>query len=217
MPKIKIPRNSPSIDMTPMVDLAFLLVTFFMLTTKFRPEEAVQVTIPFSVSQTKLPDNVTTISIDSVGRVFYDMDGKDARGNLLKYMQEKYKAVFPDITADDVARFSILGPFGESMSDMKKYIEGTEEDRKVMNHATPGIPMDTVKDNELADWVNMGLSASLADYNAKKSAGQTVNPPRFAIKADSRAKYKVIKQVIDICQKNGVQHFNLITSIKSKQ
>ncbi|HXP50374.1 MAG TPA: biopolymer transporter ExbD, partial [Bacteroidia bacterium] len=77
MPKIKLPRSSPSIDMTPMVDLAFLLVTFFMLTTKFRPDEAVTVTIPSSVSTTKIPDNVTTVSIDSAGRVFYDMDSKD--------------------------------------------------------------------------------------------------------------------------------------------
>jgi biopolymer transport protein ExbD len=213
MPKIKIPRNSPSIDMTPMVDLAFLLVTFFMLTTKFRPEEAVQVTIPFSVSQTKLPDNVTTISIDSAGRVFYDMDGKDARATLFKYMAGKYKIAISD---DDVSRFSVLGPFGESMANMKQYVESTEEQRKPMNQQTPGIPMDSVKGNELADWVNMGLSAALSDYNDKKSAGQTVNPPRFAIKADSRAKYKIVKQVIDICQKQGVPHFNLITSMKAK-
>ena len=57
MGKVKPHRSSPTIDMTPMVDLAFLLVTFFMLTAKFRPEEPVQVTTPKSNSQIIIPEN----------------------------------------------------------------------------------------------------------------------------------------------------------------
>jgi len=46
MPKIKMPKSNPSLDMTPMVDLAFLLVTFFMLTASARVSEPVVVDTP---------------------------------------------------------------------------------------------------------------------------------------------------------------------------
>ncbi|MGH7454076.1 MAG: ExbD/TolR family protein, partial [bacterium] len=43
MPKIKKARVGIKLDMTPMVDVAFLLLTFFMLTTQFKPTEDVTV------------------------------------------------------------------------------------------------------------------------------------------------------------------------------
>jgi len=57
MGKIKLPKKSPHIDMTPMVDLFSLLLVFFILTATFRPEEAAPITTPSSVSQTPIPDN----------------------------------------------------------------------------------------------------------------------------------------------------------------
>jgi biopolymer transport protein ExbD len=63
MPKVKIPRKSTSIDMTAMCDVSFLLLTFFMLTSKFRPPEVVPIDLPNARSQTKL-DHVMTITVD---------------------------------------------------------------------------------------------------------------------------------------------------------
>ncbi len=214
MPKVKLPRNSPSIDMTPMVDLAFLLVTFFMLTTKFRPEEPVKVVMPYSVSDTKIPENVTTISVDSAGRVFWDMDGKDVRPKVLQAVFTKYK-LDKTLTTVDLSRFAVMGTFGVSVSQLKAYIEGDDVLRKQMSNASPGIPMDTLKNNELEDWISSGLAYAQADYADKKAKNENMKPPRFAIKADGRAHYKVIKEVIAICQKLGIQHFDLITSLKS--
>ena len=65
MPKVKVPRKSTSIDMTAMTDVAFLLLTFFMLATKFKPDEPVVVDTPSSVSQIKLPEtDIMQLTID---------------------------------------------------------------------------------------------------------------------------------------------------------
>src|SRR5438477_12124396 len=113
MPKVKVPKKSPTLDMTPMVDLAFLLVTFFMLTTKFRREEPVIVDTPSSVSEIKLPDrDIMLITIDADGRIFYDVDGKQTRATILQKMAEHYKLTFTD---EEVNRFSVLTSIGMPM------------------------------------------------------------------------------------------------------
>jgi biopolymer transport protein ExbD len=200
--------------MTPMVDLAFLLVTFFMLTTKFRPEEPVKVVIPFSVTTTKIPDNATTLSIDSAGRVFFDMDGKDVRPKVLQSVMQKYN-LDKTLTMTDLTRFAVMGTFGVPVTQLKAYIEADDATRKAMSNASAGVPMDTLKNNQLRDWVFAALSFSQQDYLDKIAKNPNMKQMRFDIKADGRAKYKVVKQVIDICQKLNIQHFNLITSLKA--
>ena len=78
-------RISIRIDMTPMVDIAFLLLIFYMATTTFKPPEARAVTLPESHSQIKLPDkdviNLTitkddSVYVDFVKEVEVEMDGQ---------------------------------------------------------------------------------------------------------------------------------------------
>jgi biopolymer transport protein ExbD len=67
MAKIKLKRHSFRLDMTPMVDVGFLLVTFFMLTAKFKPQsdEPLQIQLPVAIADTtRLPDaNIATIEV----------------------------------------------------------------------------------------------------------------------------------------------------------
>jgi len=83
MPKIKKKRIGVAIDNTPLVDVGFLLLTFFMLTTQFRPPEEVQIILPSSHSAFKLPDSdVMTITISEDNRIFLGFDSQKLTGRL---------------------------------------------------------------------------------------------------------------------------------------
>ncbi len=83
MPKVKRKRYGVLIDMTPLVDVAFLLLTFFMLTTQFRPPEEVTIDLPSSHSQIKLPESdVMTLSLSKDGRIFLGLDSQILRGRI---------------------------------------------------------------------------------------------------------------------------------------
>lgn len=75
MPRIKKKRVAVRIDMTPLVDVAFLLLTFFMLTTQFKPPEEVEIALPLSHSEIKLPEsNTMTINISKDGKLYLGFD-----------------------------------------------------------------------------------------------------------------------------------------------
>lgn len=197
MPKIKVPKKSPSLDMTPMVDLAFLLVTFFMLTTKFRPDEPVIVDQPSSVSDIPLPDKgVITLTVDSVGRVFFNVDGQQLRRDIIERLGKQFNLVFNE---DQKKLFSVLTTIGMPANQLSEYLSAKDDRRKEMNLKTPGIPIDSIQ-NELAIWVNSARNAA----------------PRFslAIKGDGDADIPVIKRVISILQDNKANRFALITNLE---
>lgn len=77
MPKVKKHRLGISIDNTPLVDIGFLLLTFFMLTTQFKPPEEVQIILPTSHSAFKLPEsNVMSITLSKDNRIFLGFDSQ---------------------------------------------------------------------------------------------------------------------------------------------
>jgi biopolymer transport protein ExbD len=197
MPKVKVKRTKPSLDMTPMVDLAFLLVTFFMLTTKFAPEEAVVVDTPSSVSEIKLPDtNIITITVDKDNRVFFGVDGQGVKEELLNKMSSKYGVSF---TEEERKTFSLLTNFGVPVNQLKSYLAMDPADRKNVNQ--PGIPVDSAR-NELGDWVHQA---------------RLTNPKvAIAIKGDVDVDYTTVKRVMDTLQERKINRFNLVTDMENR-
>jgi biopolymer transport protein ExbD len=198
MPAIKAKRQSVSLDMTAMCDVAFLLLTFFMLTAKFKPEEAVTITPPSSISEKPLPGdkNIITISVSPEGQVFLATD-KTIRSGMLDKMLTKYGISLTDAEKTHFLKSEV---FGYPMGALKRAVNMETAELKASGLQT-GIPCDSAK-NELFLWVNY---ARIVDPTLK-----------VAIKGDSEAQYKVFSQVVGTLQEQNVNVFQLITGPENK-
>lgn len=209
--------GSPSIDMTPMVDLAFLLVTFFMLTASFRMAEPVVVDPPSSIGQVDLPDNHILVTIDDKGRAFFGISNSTAKMEALREMAAKYKVGF---TEEQIKKFSGLPSFGVDIKDLPAYINAKEDERKNFKGQS-GVPLDTITpNNQLRDWIAIGGKKAVETYNAAKDAAKEKNQdfkaekPRYAIKCAAKTKYIYVKDVVKNFTDLKIYQFNLITSLE---
>jgi biopolymer transport protein ExbD len=197
MPKVKVPRKSTTVDMTAMTDVAFLLLTFFMLATKFKPDEPVIVDTPSSVSEVKLPEtDVMLLTIDNMGRVFFTVDGQNTRADLLEKMAVKYNITF---TPEQKQEFLVMSSFGAPIAQLPKYLNMSSDEKKDYDRISSGIPYDSLN-NELGDWV---WQTRLANNNV-----------RVAIKGDRDVPYEKVKRVIATLQEKKVNRFNFITAME---
>src|SRR5215471_18260790 len=97
----KMRRIGVSIDMTPMVDVAFLLLIFFMCTTQFKPPEKDKITLPESNSEAKSPEsNIITIAVTAPKPEYGNESG--VRVIYVQHGQEVARLVPPNAIKSDM-------------------------------------------------------------------------------------------------------------------
>jgi biopolymer transport protein ExbD len=204
MPSVKIPKKSTATDMTPFVDVAFLILAFFMLATKFKPPEPLTITTPHSVSSDKLKEqDAVLIEFDSAGHVFFTAQVKNEtqdnglKLDLIKAVNSNRNLGLTDLEMQNFVKYSTVGsPFNQ----IKPLLDLSREQRDKIKQ--PGIPVDSTN-NELATWVG-----------AAKVALQG-HQVFYMIKGDNNATYPIFKSVISALTKNDEYKYKLITDPKA--
>jgi len=201
MPRVKVPRKSTAIDMTAMCDVAFLLLTFFILTAKPRVQDPIPVDQPAAAIIEQLPENDVAVLTVGQKKVFFGVEGVEVRKHLLQEMDAKYKIGF---TPEEVNQFAALNSFGMDIHNLKQFLALSSEDKKA--YVQPGIPIDTTETSQFYDWVREARKVD-ASLNTKELT--------IAIKGDSKEEYPTIAMMIKALQKQKVNKFSLVTNVKA--
>ena len=192
MGKVRPKKHAPHTDMTAMTDVAFLLLTFFIMTATFKSNDA-EITTPTSISQIKVPDDdIMVISIDKAGKVFFGVDAQPTRLAMLDNIGQAKGITFTDT---EKAKFALQSSFGFPLNQLKPWLNMPKEQMGQVKQ--PGIPVDSTGASELADWV----------YAARKAN----NGLRIALKGDNLSKFPAFKDVLANLQSQNINKFNLIT------
>lgn len=209
MPKIKVPRKSTHMDMTAMCDVAFLLLTFFILTAKFRPNELVEIITPASRATETVKDDLVSISVDKDGNVFYVASSPRRKMEILDKMIEKYGTKYPllaAMTPKQKNQFAQLEQIASPAQGIPQMVGFKQEDLKKLKEKgqLTGVPKDSTN-NELGDWI-MATRFAYADDKIT-----------FAIKGDKTSNIKAINRVIEVLRDKDINSFKLVTAMEGKK
>ncbi len=199
MARVKPKRHGVVTDMTAMCDVAFLLLTFFILTTQFKKPDVEQIKAPSSISETLLEDsNLMTINVTPDGRFYFTpTTNQSEKAQLLTNVGAKYGTSF---TPAETRAFLNTQSFGVPITKMKSFLDLSEEERKAYTKAE-GIPMDSAN-KQLIDWVKGSLD---------------INPAmKLAIKGDEVTKYPKVKNLFEGLRDIEFYKFWLITNKEGK-
>jgi biopolymer transport protein ExbD len=196
MQRSRIRRKSTWIDMTPFVDVAFLILTFFIIATKFKPEDVVTIQTPSSVSSEviKNENDAMIILFDKKGKIYLQV-AQNSRKEILKALY--FSEVIPMVSRTET-QFMKSGIIASPFQNFTAYYSLPENQR---NALASGIPSED-KESELA-------------YLIREIHTVKQGKEKWYVKGDNSAKYPAFKNVIKALKENDVYEFNLITSTET--
>jgi biopolymer transport protein ExbD len=200
MPSVKMPRKSTDTDMTPFVDIAFLILSFFIMATKFKPPETVVITTPGSVLSQPLPENnAIMISMDSLNRVFFTILSEKDPSKYTTIIQGINTSQNLGLSPAEISNFRKVYMIGVPFAGLKQLLATDVKDQA--NLKLPGIPVMDTLNNQLVWWIREAKIAF---------AGQKLN---YLIKGDNNSKYPAFDAVLSALKKNDEFKYNLVTSL----
>jgi len=152
MARPKIPRKSTTVDMTAMCDVAFLLLSFFILTTKPKPSEAVPIQTPTSVASKIAPEkDLVMISLNKDGKVFLSTgDGTDDKATKEQIINSVNNTKGLGLTPAEITLL-VKAPFiGVPLAQLKQQAKMNPDDMTA--ETLNGIPVKDTANNEMVDW-----------------------------------------------------------------
>jgi biopolymer transport protein ExbD len=199
MGRAKIPRKSTNIDMTAMCDVAFLLLSFFILATKQKPPEAVAVSAPTSVSSKVAPEKAILITLTKEGKVFLIL-GDDTKKKEILGKLNTNKSL--GLSENEITKLSKLSYIGMPLNMLKGTLASGSE---ISADKLPGIPAVDSTNNELVDWMR-----SVTDAYA--GSDQKELEEKIVIKGDNLAKYPSFRNIKYALKKNNILKFRIATN-----
>jgi biopolymer transport protein ExbD len=200
MGRAKLPRKSTNIDMTAMCDVAFLLLSFFILATKFKPPEALSVETPNSVSTKVAPDkDILMITIDKEGKVYVSVSDANT-SEKADIIDDLNTAKNLGLTPAEKANWTKnpTAYVGVPFSQLKAYLGKSPEEVKSVKQ--PGIPAVDSTNNEMTEWIRAAATA----FQGKKM--------NILLKGDDASKYPSFGGVIWALKKNEQLKFRIVTN-----
>ena len=183
--------------MTAMCDVAFLLLSFFILATKTKPPEAVRVDAPSSVSTKVAKEDAIIVTLTKEGKVYLMIGDKTHKERILENINSSRQL---GLNAEEMAKLKQLDFIGLPLNMIKGALDAPNP---IPAQDMPGIPCGDSTNNELTDWIRSVVNSY---------AGENLDNLNLLVKGDNLAKYPTFKNVKGAFKRNDLYKFKVVTN-----